>query len=331
MGLDLSRRTLVQVACAALASAALPSLAQTAWPSKPIRIIVGYPAGGASDVAARIVGQKLSERLGQPVVIDNRPGSAGNVGADAVAKAAPDGYTLLLGTISLSVNPSLYPRMSYDPVKDLRAIGMISSTPFLLVVNPQSPYRTVKDLLDAARTTAGAKPAEINYATAGNGSGAHLFTELLASTAGIALTHIPYKGAAPAMNDVLGNQVPLTFDNIITTLPLVKAGKLRALAVSTRKRSLVAPDIPTLHESGVAGFDATAWFGLFAPQGVPREIMSRLNGEMNEAVKDAQVSEKLLQLGAEPVQTTPDEFDAFFKAEVAKWKKVVQLSKIRVD
>lgn len=331
MGLDLSRRTLVQIACAALASAALPSLAQTTWPSKPIKIIVGYPAGGASDVAARIVGQKLSERLGQPVVVDNRPGSAGNVGADAVAKAAPDGYTLLLGTISLSVNPSLYPKMSYDPVKDLRAIGMISSTPFLLVVNPQSPYKTVKDLLDAARPTAGAKPGDINYATAGNGSGSHLFTELLASTAGMALTHIPYKGAAPAMNDVLGNQVPLTFDNIITTLPLVKAGKLRALAVSTRKRSLVAPDIPTLHESGVAGFDATAWFGLFAPQGVPREIMSRLNGELNEAVKDAQVSEKLLQLGAEPVQTTPDEFDAFFRGEVAKWRTVVHSSKIRVD
>ena len=331
MSVKLSRRTLVQAGTAALASVAVPSLAQSAWPSKPIKIIVGYPAGGASDVAARIVGQKLSERLGQPVVIENRPGSAGNLGADAVAKAAPDGYTLLLGTISLSVNSSLYPKMSYDPVKDLRAIGMISSTPFLLVVNPKSPYMTVKDLLDAARATAGAKSDEINYATAGNGSGSHLFMELLASTAGIQLTHIPYKGAAPAMNDVLGNQVSLTFDNIITTLPLVKAGKLRALAVSTRKRSLVAPEIPTLSESGVTGFDATAWFGLFAPQGVPREIVSRLNVEMSEAVKDAQVSEKLLQLGAEPVQTTPDDFDAFFKGEVAKWRKVVQTSKIRVD
>ena len=331
MGIPLTRRTLVQAGSAALASVALPSLAQPAWPSKPIKIIVGYPAGGASDVAARIVGQKLSERVGQPVVIENRPGSAGNLGADAVAKAASDGYTLLLGTISLSVNPSLYPKMSYDPVRDLRAIGMISSTPFLLVVNPKSPYMTVKDLLDAARATVGAKPGEINYATAGNGSGSHLFMELLASTAGIALTHIPYKGAAPAMNDVLGNQVPLTFDNIITTLPLVKSGKLRALAVSTRKRSLVAPEIPTLGESGVTDFDATAWFGLFAPQGVPREIISRLNAEVSESIKDAQVREKLLQLGAEPAQATPDEFDAFFKGEVAKWRKVVQSSRIRVD
>lgn len=299
------------------------------YPQRPVKIVVGYPAGGASDVAARIIGHKLAERLGQPVVIENRPGSAGNLGADAVAKAPADGYTLLLGTISLAVNPSLYPKMSYDPVKDLRAIGMISSTPFLLVVNPQSPYKTVADLLDASRKTR--QSGAINYATAGNGSGAHLFTELLASTAHITLTHIPYKGAAPAMNDVLGNQVSLTFDNIITTLPLVKSGKLRALAVSTRKRSRVAPDIPTLDESGVTGFDATAWFGLFAPQAVPKEIVARLNLAVRDVVQDVQVGDKLLQLGAEPMAKTSDEFDAFFKGEVAKWEKVVQSSKIHVD
>ncbi|MET1115313.1 MAG: tripartite tricarboxylate transporter substrate binding protein [Comamonas sp.] len=315
---------------AGLAWAGAAAWAQApSYPQRPVKLVVGYPAGGASDVAARIVGHKLAQRLGQPVVVENRPGSAGNLGADAVAKAPPDGYTLLLGTISLSVNPSLYPKMSYDPVKDLRAIGMISSTPFLLVVNPQSPYKTVAELLDAARKAG--EPDTINYATAGNGSGSHLFTELLASTAHVPLRHIPYKGAAPAMNDVLGNQVPLTFDNIITTLPLVKAGKLRALGVSTQKRSRVAPDIPTLHESGVAGFDATAWFGLFAPQGVSPEIVARLNGAVNEALQDPQVAEKLLQLGAEPVQTTPEAFDAFFKGEVAKWKKVVQSSRIRVE
>ncbi|MCC2632229.1 MAG: putative exported protein [Ramlibacter sp.] len=298
-----------------------------AWPSQPIKIIVGYPAGGASDVAARLVGQKMAERLGQPVVIDNRPGAAGNVGADAVSKAAPDGYTLLLGTISLSVNPSLYPKMTYDPVKDLAPISMISSTPFLLVANPAAPYPTAKALLDAARAGKG----QINYATAGNGSGSHLFTELLASTADIKLTHIPYRGAAPAMNDVLGNQVPVTFDNIITTLPLVKAGKLRALAVSTKQRSKVAPDIPTLAESGVPGFDATAWFGLFAPAGTPREIVLRLNREVAEAVKDAAVSEKLLQLGAEPASGSPEQFDAFFRGEVAKWGKVVRQSRITIE
>lgn len=301
--------------------------AQGWQPSQPIKIVVGYPAGGASDVAARIIAQKMAERLGQGVVVENKPGAAGNIGADAVAKAAPDGHTLLLGTISLSVNPSLYPKMTYDPLKDLSAISMISSTPFLLVVNPQAPYQSAGELLGAAR----AAPGAINYATAGNGSGSHLFTELLSSTAGIKLTHVPYKGAAPAMNDVLGNQVPLTFDNIITTLPLVKAGKLRALAVSTKQRSRVAPDIPTLAESGVPGFDATAWFGLFAPAGTPREVIARLNQEVVDAVKDPTVSEKLLQLGGEPMSSTPRAFDAFFRAEVAKWAQVVRSAKIKID
>ncbi|VTU45440.1 Bug family tripartite tricarboxylate transporter substrate binding protein [Variovorax sp. PBL-E5] len=311
--------------------AALTMASATAWsqayPTRPIRLVVGYPAGGASDVAARIVAQKIGERMGQAVVVENRPGSAGNIGADVVAKAAPDGYTLLLGTISLSVNPSLYPKMSYDPVKDLTAISMISSTAFLLVTNPNAPYPTTKALLDAAR----ARPGSINYATAGNGSGSHLFTELLASTAGIKLTHVPYKGAAPAMNDVLGNQVSLTFDNIITTLPLVKSGKLRALAVSTKKRSRVAPDIPTLDESGVPGFDATAWFGLFAPAGTPKDIIARLNHEVVEAVKDPVVSARLLELGAEPSTGTPEAFESFYKGEVAKWRKVVQSAGIHVD
>ena len=310
----------------ALGLAAGSALAQT-WPSQPIKIVVGYPAGGASDVAARIVGQKLAERLGQAVVIENKPGAAGNIGADFVAKAPADGYTLLLGTISLSVNPSLYPKMAYDPQKDLAAISMISSTPFVLVSNPKSPYTSVKSLLDAARSGKGT----VDYATAGNGSGSHLFMELFSSTAGVKLNHIPYKGAAPAMNDVLGNQVPVTFDNIITTLPLVQAGKLRALAVSTRQRSKVAPEIPTLAESGVPAFDATAWFGLFAPNGTPKNIVKRVSREVAEAVKDPVVSEKLLKLGGEPVSSSPEAFDRFFRGEVAKWAKVVQQANIRLD
>ena len=320
-------KILATAAAAVTLSVACASALAQPWPTQPIKIVVGYPAGGASDVAARIIGQKIGEQMGQPVVIENKPGAASNIGADAVAKALPDGYTLLLGTISLSVNPSLYPKMSYDPVKDLAAISMISSTPFLLVVNPKAPYHSAKELLDAARANKG----RIDYATAGNGSGSHLFTELLSSTAGVKLNHVPYRGAAPAMNDVLGNQVSVTFDNIITTLPLVKAGKLRALAVSTKQRSRVAPDIPTLAESGVPGFDATAWFGLFAPAGTPREIIQRLNREVVEAVKDPVVSEKLLQLGAEPVSTTPEAFEAFFRGEVAKWGQVVRNSKIKID
>ncbi len=301
------------------------------YPSKPIRLVVGYPAGGASDVAARIVGQKLSERMGQSLVVENRSGSAGNIGAEAVAKAAPDGYTLLLGTISLSVNPSLYPKMTYDPIKDLSAISMISSTPFLLVVNLKSPYKTARDFLEAARGKAGVKPGDINYGSAGNGSGSHLFTELLSTTAGIKLTHVPYKGAAPVMNDLLANQINVAFDNIMTSLPLVKTGKLRALAVSTKQRSRVAPDIPTLDEVGVAGFDANAWFGLFAPSGTSREIINQLSLEVNEVLKDPGVNEKLLQLGAEPMSSSPEVFSNFFKAEVNKWARVVQMAKVQID
>ena len=313
-----------------MALAALPgmSFAQPdAYPAKPIRLIVGYPAGGASDVAARIVGQKLSERMGQSIVVDNRPGSAGNIGADAVAKANPDGYTLLFGTISLAVNPSLYPKMSYDPLKDLRAVSMISSTPFLLVTNPASPYDSVKALLDDAKRNPGA----INYATAGNGSGSHLFTALLVKTAGIQLTHVPYKGAAPAMNDVLGNQIPVTFDNIMTTLSLVKAGKLRALAVSTRERSSVAPNVPTLDESGVKGFDATAWFGLFAPTGTSDAIVDRLNKELAKVLNDPPVMARLNELGAQPWHASPAASATFFKSEASKWREVVRDARIQVD
>jgi len=308
------------------------ALAQSAaYPSKPIKLVVGYPPGGASDLAARIIGQKLSERFSQAVVVENRSGSAGNIGAEAVVKSAPDGYTLLLGTISLSVNPSLYPKMTYDPLKDLRAISMISSTPFLLVVNPKAPYKTAGDFLDAARGKGGAKPGDINYASAGNGSGSHLFTEHLSTTANIKLTHVPYKGAAPAMNDLLANQVQVAFDNIMTSLPLVNAGKLRALAVSTKQRSRVAPDIPTLDEVGVTGFDANAWFGLFAPIGTPREIVNQLSLEVAEVLKDSGVNEKLLQLGAEPMSSSPEFFGNFYKAEVLKWARVIQVAKVQID
>jgi tripartite-type tricarboxylate transporter receptor subunit TctC len=314
---------------AALGFACVASSAWAAdsWPSRPIKIVVGYPAGGASDVAARIVGEKLSQRLGQPVVIDNKPGAAGNIAAEAVAKAPADGYTLLLGTISLSVNPSLYSKMTYDPVKDFTGVSMISSTPFVLVVNPQAPYRSVKDLVDAAR----AHPGEIAYATAGNGSGSHLFTELFSSMAGIKLKHIPYRGAAPAMNDVLGNQVPMTFDNILTTLPLIKAGKLRPLAVSTAKRSSAQPEIPTLDEAGVPGFDATAWFGLFAPAGTPADVVQQLSRQVAEIVKDRETNARLHKLGGEPVSSTPEAFNAFFRGEVARWAKVVKSAGVHID
>jgi tripartite-type tricarboxylate transporter receptor subunit TctC len=319
---------------AALALALLcahgPAFAQGAsYPARPIHLVVGFPAGGASDVAARALAQKMSERMGRPMIVDNRPGAASNIGADQVAKSAADGYTVLFGTISLAINPGLYPKLSYDPLKDLAAVSQVSSAPFLLVVNPKSPVNSVGELLALAKSKTG--QAKLDYATAGNGSGSHLFMELFASLAGIQLSHIPYKGAAPAMNDVLGGQVPLTFDNIITTLPLTKAGRLRALAVSSAQRSRAAPDIPTLSEAGVPGYDATSWFGLFVPAGTPPDIINRLYGETAEALKDAKVRDALLAVGSEPVGSSPQAFDAFFRAEVEKWAKVVREAKVRVD
>lgn len=317
---------LMTAACAFSADAS----AQTApYPNKSIRLVVGFPAGGASDVAARAVAHKMSERLGQPIIVDNRPGAASNIGSDQVAHAPADGYTILFGTISLAINPGLYPKLTYDPLRDLLPVSMISSAPFLLVVNPHSPFHSVRDLVNAAKTRKGS--SDLNYATAGNGSGSHLFTELFANAAGIQLTHVPYKGAAPAMTDVLGNQVPITFDNIITTLPLVKSGKLRALAVSTKQRSTLAPDIPTLHELGITGFDATSWFGFFVPAGTPKEIVARLNAETAETLKDPVVRDKLLSMGAEPVASTPEAFNTFFRAEVARWGKVIRDAKVQID
>jgi tripartite-type tricarboxylate transporter receptor subunit TctC len=311
---------------ASLSLAATCSAWAQSWPSQQIRIIVGFPAGGASDIAARLIGQKLAERLGKPVVVENRAGAAGNVGAEAVAKAAPDGHTLLLGTISLSINPGLYPKLPYEPLKDFAAISMISSTPFMLVVTPSAPYQSIKDLVDAAKSG-----KTIHYATAGNGSGSHLFMELFTHTAGIKLTHVPYKGAAPAMNDVMGGQVPVAFDNVLTALPLSKAGKLRVLGVSTKQRSKVAPDVPSMAEGGITNFDATAWFALFAPTGTPRDIINRLNREVAEAVKDPAVADKLLALGAEPVSSTPEQLDAFYRSEVARWAQVVRQARVTID
>jgi tripartite-type tricarboxylate transporter receptor subunit TctC len=304
-----------------------PAQAQN-YPDRAIHLVVGFPAGGASDVAARAVAARMGTLLKQAIVVENKAGAASNIGSDYVAKAAPDGYTLLFGTISLAVNRSLYSHLSYDPVKDLTPIAQVASTPFLLVVNPRTPYHSVADLIGAAKKTAD-KP--IYFASAGNGSGAHLFTELFATDAGIKLQHVPYRGAAPAMSDVLGGQVPLTFDNIVTTLPLVKSGKLRALAVSTKTRSRAAPDIPTLAEAGVPGYDATAWFGLFAPAGTPPEIINKLSETARQATSSPDVKAALEAVGADPVGTTPPEFQAFFKSEVQKWADVVTRANVRLD
>jgi tripartite-type tricarboxylate transporter receptor subunit TctC len=297
------------------------------YPSKPVKVVVGFPPGGASDVAARTVGAKMAERLGQPLIVENRAGAASNIGSEFVAKSPADGYTLLLGTISLSVNPSLYPKLGYDAVKDFEPVAQVCSSPFLLVVHPGTPYKTLADLLSAAK----AAPSPLLYATAGSGSGSHLFMEYFATSAGVKLQAVPYKGAAPAMNDVLAGAVGITFDNIITTLPLHKAGRLRALAISSPQRSSIAPDVPTLRELGVANYDGNAWFGFFAPTGTPADVVRKLNDETQQALKDASVRERLIGLGCEPVLGSAADYGRFFRAEVEKWGKVVRGANMKVE
>jgi tripartite-type tricarboxylate transporter receptor subunit TctC len=313
-----------------LAAAGSAAAQSVAFPTQPIRLVVGFPAGGASDVAARAIASQMTIQLGQQVIVENKPGAASNIGAEFVAKSKPDGYTLLLGTISTSINGSLYKNLNYNPSTDFVAISQIASTAFLLVSNPNSPYKTVADIIAAAKKAQGTSQLP-DYATAGNGSGSHLFTELFASMAGIKLNHIPYRGAAPAVADVMGGQVPITFDNILTTLAQTKSGKLHAIAVSTKTRSSVAPEIPTIAESGVPGYDATAWFGIFAPKGTPTPIVNKLAESIQAAVRTPAVTEVLLKSGAEPVGSTPAQFDAFYKAEVAKWAQVVKNANVKID
>lgn len=317
----------MMLAVAVLAWGAVnPALA--AYPEKPIRLVVGFPAGGASDVAARAVAERMSRLLGQPIVVENKSGAASNIASDAVAKSAPDGYTVLFGTISLAVNPSLYRNLGYDPLKDLVAVSQVASTPFMLVTNTNTPYRTVSDLLAAAKQSS---DRPLHFASAGNGSGAHLFTELFAERAGIKLQHVPYRGAAPAMADVLGGRVPVTFDNMVTTLPLIKSGQLRALAISTKTRSAAMPDVPTLAESGVPDYDATAWFGLFVAAGTPVDVVAKLGDAARQAARAPEVKAKLESLGCEAIGSTPGEFDAFFKSEVNKWAQVVKRANVQLD
>jgi len=298
-----------------------------AYPSKPVRLVVGFTAGGASDIMGRAIAARLSEQMGQSVIVENRPGAASNIGADHVAKSAPDGYTILLGTISLSINPSLYKNLTYNARTDLLPISQIASTPFMLVVHPSSPIKSVSELIAAAK----AAKEPLQYATAGSGSGSHLFMEYFSSLAGIKMQAIPYKGTSPAMTDVIGGRVPLTFDNVITTGPLSKSGKLRGLAVSTTTRASVAPTIPTMVEAGIAGFDAQAWFGLFAPAGTPGAIVGRLEAETIKALRDPKVQEAFRTNGAEPLGTTAAQFGAFFTNEIDKWGKVVQSADVKIN
>jgi tripartite-type tricarboxylate transporter receptor subunit TctC len=297
------------------------------YPTKQVRFVVGFPAGGATDVVARAISQNLSEALGQPVVIDNRAGAASNIAAEIVATAPKDGHTIFMGTVSTAINPSLYKKLAYNALKDFAAITQVTDTPFMFVTHPSLPVKNVKEFIALAK----AKPGQLNYGSAGNGSGGHLFTAMFGSMAGIQLLHVPYRGASFATTSVLAGETIFMFDNIVTTLPLARAGKLRALAVTTLKRSRVAEDIPTLAEAGVPGYDANAWFGVFAPAGTPDAVIARLQGEINRIVRVPEIRDRFQALGAEPVGSTSEQFAAFYRNEVAKWAKVVKESGAQID
>ena len=323
-------RLIVAVATAVVVLGGFHATAQTAtsYPSKPIRIVVPFPPGGATDILARAIGFELQKAWGHSVVIENKPGAGGNTGADLVAKSPPDGYTLVMATVGThAINMSLYAKMPYDAVKDFDPVVLVAGVPNLLVVHPSVNARTVKELTALAK----AQPGKLNVASSGNGTSIHLAAELYKQMAGVDILHVPYKGSAPAVADLLGGQVQMMFDNMPVSLPHAKAGKLRALAVTSLKRSPALPDVPTMDEEGLKGFDATSWFGLLAPAGTPKDIVAKLNAASVAALATPDMRERLAAQGADPVGNTPEQFAAFIKAEIEKWAKIVKASGARVD
>jgi len=308
---------------------ALPLLAAAdTYPSKPIRFVVPYPAGGPLDTIARLLGQKVSESVKQPVVVDNKPGAGGNIGADAVAKSPADGYTILMGAVAThAINPTLYASIPYDPVRDFIPVTQVASTPNVLVVNPSVPAASVGEFIAYAK----ANPGKLNFGSGSTGSAGHLAGELFKTQAGVEMTHVPYKGAAPAMNDLVGGQIQLMFDNLASSLGQVKAGRVRALAVTTARRTSLAPDLPTIAESGLPGFDINTWFGIFVPANTPREVVERLHAQFTRALALPDVKERMLALGAEPVGSRPDEFAAYIRAEGEKYARLIKASGAKAD
>ena len=297
------------------------------YPTKPIRIVVPFPPGGTSDILARAVGQKLAEEWKQQVIVDDRPGAGANIGAEIVAKAPPDGYTLLLASTIHAINPSLYSKLAYDPVKDFTPITMIAATSQVLVIHNSLPVKTVREFIAYAKK----HPGELNYSSAGNGSQPHLTAELFKSMTGIDIVHVPYKGAPPAMTDLLAGQVALTFATAPSAVPYVKAGRLRALGVSTSQRITALPQVPTIAEAGVPGFEASGSNGLVGPAGLPSAIVERLNASVVRIVREPAMSRYLSEQGADPITMSPAQYGDYIKAEVAKWAKVVRASGAKVD
>ena len=308
-----------------VANAAMTAAELQAYPSKPIRIIVPFSAGGSGDAIMRAVGQKLTDAWGQPTVIDNRAGAAGSIGSAIVAKSAPDGYTALIASSTYTINPSLYKNLPFDPIRDLQPVTLIASSPFLLLVHPSVPAKTTKELIALAKV----KP--LTYGSGGVGSSGHLAAELLSSMAGITLTHVPYKGAGPALIDTLGGQVNLILSSIVSGMPYAKSGRLRALAITTRVRSAALPELPTIAESALPDYDFSSWYGLLVPTGTPKQIVGRLYTETARALRTPELQQRLSSEGCEPVGNTPEQFAAYLKLEMARWAKVTKASGMHAE
>jgi tripartite-type tricarboxylate transporter receptor subunit TctC len=298
------------------------------YPNKPVRMIVGFPPGGGTDVVARVIGQKLSEWWGQAVAVENRPGATGTIGADAVAKSAPDGYTLLMGHVnSHAIAPNLFKKLPYDPIRDFAAVAYVGYVPNVLAVHPSVPAKSMRELIALAK----AKPGSLHFASSGNGSTQHLAGEMFKQLAGIDMVHVPYKGSGDAIKDLLGGVVELNFDTMPPVVEHVRNGRLRGLAISTPRRLAQLPDVPTFVEEGMTGFDVTNWYGVMAPAGTPRELVARLNADINKAMRVPEVRARLEHVGTQLKEQSAAEFDAFMKAELVKYAKLVKDADIKID
>ena len=323
---NLRKRALLG-ALAAAAALALPGAWAQTWPSRSVSIIVPFPAGGTTDVLARALGQELSKTLGQPVVVENKPGAGATLGADYVAKAKADGYTLLMGAVHHTIATSVYRKLGYDFEKDFAPITTVALVPNVLVVNPQVPAKTVQELLAQAK----AQPGKLTYGSNGTGTGQHLIGAQFEGMGGVQLLPVPYKGSGPLTTDLLGGQISMSFDTVTPVLPHIKAGKLRALAVTTAKRSVALPDVPTLEEAGLPGFDMGTWFGMLAPAGTPKDIVARLNADMVKIIQSPEFRKKMDDIGADPIANTPEQMARQIKDDTARFARLVKEAKVSLD
>ena len=312
---------------AALLAAVATSAFAQGYPAKPAKVVVPYPPGGPTDIVARVVSQKLSEQMGQQFIVENRPGAGGNIGAEAVAKSPGDGYTLLVATTAHAINPSLFKSLGYNLTKDFAPVSQLTGGPLVIVANPSVPAKNVQELIALAK----AKPGTLNYASSGNGQSTHLSAELFGTMAGIKMNHIPYKGSAPALTDVMGGQAALMFDTMLSAMPHVKNGKLKAIAVTSAARSPAAPDVPTVAESGLPGYEAIAWNGLLVPASTPAEVVAKLNAELKKALDAPDVKDRFSAQGFGAAWNTREAFAKFLQAELDKWAKVVKVSGATLD